>query len=102
MAAGRLLPGALTHQDGQDVADGGFAARGAGQREVRLDLVAAAAAVRSARRPNRRGSRPSPDSRFANAGRPPKLVLAASASEPDMRPAESGNAVGDGLDAGEG
>ena len=39
-----LLPGAVVHEEGQDFADGGFLAGGLGQREVRLDLVAAAAA----------------------------------------------------------
>ena len=40
-----LLLGVPAHQDGQDVADGGLAAHGVGQRQVRLDLVAVAASV---------------------------------------------------------
>jgi len=39
------MAGVLAHQDGQDVADGGLASHGIGQREVGLDLVAVAAAV---------------------------------------------------------
>ena len=35
----------LAHEEGQDFADGGFLAGGFWQREVRLDLVAVAAAV---------------------------------------------------------
>ena len=42
---GRLLRHAVTHQDGQDVADGWFLAGRFWQREVRLDLIAVAAAV---------------------------------------------------------
>src|SRR5690349_15262966 len=44
-ALAALLPGAVVHEEGQDFADGGFLAGGLGQREVRLDLVAAAATV---------------------------------------------------------
>jgi hypothetical protein len=48
--SGRSGPGQLqsragAREQGQDVADGGFLAGGFGQREVRLDLVAVAAAV---------------------------------------------------------
>jgi len=42
---GRFLPGAVTDQDGQDVADGRFLAGWFWQREVRLDLIAVVAAV---------------------------------------------------------
>jgi hypothetical protein len=50
VASGRSGPGQLqsragAREQGQDVADGGFLAGGFGQREVRLDLVAVAAAV---------------------------------------------------------
>jgi hypothetical protein len=40
-----VLPDAAADQHGQDVADGGFAAGGLGQREVRLDLVPPVAAA---------------------------------------------------------
>ena len=42
---GQLLPRAGARKEGQDLADGGFLAGGFRQREVRLDLVAVAAAV---------------------------------------------------------
>ena len=42
---GQLQSRAGAREQGQDVADGGFLAGGFGQREVRLDLVAVAAAV---------------------------------------------------------
>ena len=42
---GRLQSRAGAREQGQDAADGGFLAGGFGQREVRLDLVAVAAAV---------------------------------------------------------
>jgi hypothetical protein len=45
LALVQLLPGAVAYEEGQDFADGGFLAGGFGQREVRLDLVAVAAAV---------------------------------------------------------
>jgi hypothetical protein len=40
----RFLPGAAASQQGQDVADGRFLAGGLAQRQVRLDLIAIAAA----------------------------------------------------------
>jgi hypothetical protein len=42
---GQLQSDAGAREQGQDAADGGFLASGFGQREVRLDLVAVAAAV---------------------------------------------------------
>ncbi len=45
LALVQLLPGAVADEQGQDFADGWFLAGGFGQREVRLDLVAVAAAV---------------------------------------------------------
>jgi hypothetical protein len=50
VASGRSGPGQLqspagAREQGQDAADGGFLAGGFGQPEVRLDLVAVAAAV---------------------------------------------------------
>jgi hypothetical protein len=44
-APGRLLRHAVAHRDGQDVTDGWFLAGRFWQREVRLDLIAVAAAV---------------------------------------------------------